>query len=496
MLDTPMKQDNFAFAAGMNDMVPGPCLRHTDPERFLEDMNLLENAGVHARPVDRLRSQLLRALGESAYNLPLPPGWSEHTQNSYVYFGHVLKDEASWQHPLQTVFQETADFVRGLINVGLEVAQAADAIKTHLADVQAAAADELEAWSGPYLDERSGEDFFYNAITAESVWESPAETLQYELYARYTLLIEFLNALHEHHEEGIDAVDLSPARVRASSGSTDGRFSASPDGRFSSGSPDTSPARRRGGREDAMEPTSSFTLGVTRMKSTASAVSLADSLSLLTSSLSPAVQPFAVGIANGLTAVGRVRTSGSSAKGLIKPPAPPGTSAGPKANKAGPPPLPQPPLSREARRSSRDLDEQCQLGLQPARTPPAPPQKAEGDASLGLSGKQPTAARRLELSIMDMDATPPQSPNRRPPAPAQQVLPQTTTVVAPSGRMNPAQPVPVKPTEVSKLKGQRSEPPKAQNVASLPGLAASKDTPASKDRPQSSLLPSAMCVVS
>jgi len=466
-----MKQDNSAFAAGLNDMVPGPNLRYTDPDRFLEDMHLSENADVLGRPVDRLRAQLLRVLGESAYMLPLPPGWSEYTQDSYVYFSHVLKEEASWQHPLQTVFQETAVFVRGLINVGLEVAEAADAIKTHLADVQAAAAKELEAWSGPYTDQRSSEEFYYNAITAESVWENPSETLQYELYARYTLLIEFLNALHQHHEAGIESQDLSPLRPRVSSGSPDGRFSTgNPDSHFSSVSPDGSPARRRAAKEDWDHPS------VTRARSTASVVSLADSLSLLTSSLSPAVQPFALGIASGLTAVGRVRTSGTSAKGLTRPPPPPaGTFSAQTASKAGPPPLRQPPLSRDARRSSRDHDDGCQVPVRAPSMPPSLPQSVGVQAS--VSGKYPAAARRLELSIMDMDATPPQSPNRR--APASPMIPSVA-----SGRT----------TEVKAASDKRSDAPKAQNVA-RPGLAVGKPTP-EKERAQNSLLPSAMCVVS
>jgi len=413
------------FLPELFNTVPGACLKHTDPDRFREDVGMLDEVGS-PRPVDILRVQLLKRLGDTAYELPLPPGWTEHVDfRGFVYFGHALREETSWDHPLRTVFKDTAVFARGLINVGLGVMEAASAIKTHLAAIQALVAEQLEDWSGPYLDDSTGEDFYYNSNTGASVWENPMEALQYELHARYVLLIEFLEALHSEQESGLnEEEDFEPPPLNSPSLPSVNTWSptSSPYSRRSSqtrrriASSSGPQASKDAPPEVTVTPASSWalggnSLGVTRVKSSASAVSYADSLTLLTSTLSPAVQPHALDIASSLAASATPRRKSSEKqiiRGVIKPPKSfvAAVAGGVTGSQPLPPPLQQPPMSREGQRQegrrSSDEGSGAKRAIRTAFRAPELPDANGGDT------RQPTAARRLELSILDI--TPPETP--------------------------------------------------------------------------------------
>eukprot|EP00929_Paragymnodinium_shiwhaense_P045202 TRINITY_DN23122_c0_g1_i1.p1 TRINITY_DN23122_c0_g1~~TRINITY_DN23122_c0_g1_i1.p1 ORF type:complete len:553 (-),score=132.61 TRINITY_DN23122_c0_g1_i1:412-2070(-) len=180
------------------DIVPGPILKKTDRQAFLTFLGLGQvNADVKEQAA--VTEFIVRSVANAAYEMPLPPRWTEQVDvRGYVYFCHAFETEAVWEHPLTKAFQECLDLARRLADAQGTLPEAAKAVEEHLREVQERAAAALKDWSGPHHSKETGEEFFFNEETQASAWQSPLEMWQYELHARYWLLVQLLQALHGH----------------------------------------------------------------------------------------------------------------------------------------------------------------------------------------------------------------------------------------------------------------------------------------------------------
>mmetsp|Transcript_120677 Transcript_120677/g.341228 ORF Transcript_120677/g.341228 Transcript_120677/m.341228 type:complete len:469 (-) Transcript_120677:157-1563(-) len=148
--------------------------------------------------------EILEVIGSAAYELPLPPGWSEEVDDSgTVYFWNHCRSEATWQHPLISVFSSTLVAATEMVRQALTIGDVVAAIAGHLKDAEAEASRSLKVWSGPHVEDGSahgdgsfGSGFYHNESTGESSWENPLEALQYELYARHWLFSRLLQHLN------------------------------------------------------------------------------------------------------------------------------------------------------------------------------------------------------------------------------------------------------------------------------------------------------------
>jgi len=205
------------------DIVPGPPLRRTDRRRFLRAVGFVAGASaidvsigagngslLGPRAVGQAffdegckKAQILRCIGDAAYDMPLPPRWSEQVDvRGFVYFAHASRTEATWEHPLLAAFRETLAVAGSIIDNDKPLDQAAAAVEAHLRSVQQRAAEHLADWTGPHCPDggNSEEEFFHNLATGESSWENPLEAWQYELHVRYWLLVQLLQCLHGRQE--------------------------------------------------------------------------------------------------------------------------------------------------------------------------------------------------------------------------------------------------------------------------------------------------------
>mmetsp|Transcript_6815 Transcript_6815/g.18803 ORF Transcript_6815/g.18803 Transcript_6815/m.18803 type:complete len:668 (+) Transcript_6815:172-2175(+) len=183
-----------AIVQELVDIVPGQPLRRTDRSRFLRALGCkLESPSQ--------KDEILKSVGDAAYELPLPPRWSEQVDiRGYVYFSNALRTDATWQHPLLPAFRETFDFAARTIDESLtaeNLQEAASSVQAHLEHVQARASRHLQEWTGPHKTDSCEDEFFFNEITEESSWENPLEVWQYDLHARYWLLVQVLQQLHD-----------------------------------------------------------------------------------------------------------------------------------------------------------------------------------------------------------------------------------------------------------------------------------------------------------
>lgn len=179
------------------DIVPGPPLRRTDRGRFFQALGITRETDSTAHK-DAFRTRLLSCVGDAAYEMPLPPRWSEQVDvRGYIYFAHALKSDATWEHPLSEAFKEILELAHDILHTQPTLVESAAQIQKHLKEVQLRAAHALRGWSGPYKPPGTHDEYFFNEFTNDSSWESPSDVWQYELHARYLLLMRVLQCLHD-----------------------------------------------------------------------------------------------------------------------------------------------------------------------------------------------------------------------------------------------------------------------------------------------------------
>ncbi|CAE7586189.1 SAC9, partial [Symbiodinium necroappetens] len=117
-------------------------------------------------------------IAEEAYNAPLPPGWTEHVDaNGRTYFYNTNLRESLWKHPMDQEFVEIANYWRralkdgGFWDIDEELAEMEEKIRANLAN-----------WMELYDD--SGQKFYFNRKTEESLFDDPRHTTYHSLYTR------------------------------------------------------------------------------------------------------------------------------------------------------------------------------------------------------------------------------------------------------------------------------------------------------------------------
>lgn len=135
---------------------------------------------------------LLRVVRE-AFHAPLPPGWTEHTDDQgQLYFFQETQNQSHWEHPMDAVYRELLALVLQLRDQEPEAGQArmAEVIHSHLREVHQRALRDLESWSGPYSSQEG--EFYFNEQLQVSAWENPLLQWEQELLKRHAVLCSCL----------------------------------------------------------------------------------------------------------------------------------------------------------------------------------------------------------------------------------------------------------------------------------------------------------------
>lgn len=142
---------------------------------------------AHSLGIDHVRESEMMWVAEEAYNAPLPPGWTEHQdEDARTYFFNTELRQSVWQHPMDEVFMDIANYLRRVMGDGHfwtvddELAEREDMIRAALAD-----------WIELY--DSSGGKFYFNKATEESCFDDPRHTAYQDLYTR----IRFVNIMKQ-----------------------------------------------------------------------------------------------------------------------------------------------------------------------------------------------------------------------------------------------------------------------------------------------------------
>jgi len=149
-------------------------------------------------------AELVDIFGRAAFELPLPPHWSEEVSDTgVVYFWHKRTGEARWEHPLLQVFVTTLGAAIHVLAGSATVANVVAGLSGYLKEAEVTAKASLRAWVGPYPVEGdaagvdpANTEFYYNEETQESCWDNPKEVAQCELRSRHFLIERFLHSYY------------------------------------------------------------------------------------------------------------------------------------------------------------------------------------------------------------------------------------------------------------------------------------------------------------
>jgi len=121
-------------------------------------------------------------IAEEAFHAPLPPGWTEFTdEEGCVNFHHAISGESTLRHPMDNLYREVVEYQRRVHNCGGfwevedEITELEESIRRDLAD-----------WME--LFDENGEKFFYNRRTDESRFDDPRMAVYHNLYARIKMI--------------------------------------------------------------------------------------------------------------------------------------------------------------------------------------------------------------------------------------------------------------------------------------------------------------------
>ncbi|CAD7934122.1 unnamed protein product [Amoebophrya sp. A25] len=210
-----------------------PALEDPDFAQFVSYLGCAEivNAGVadsggkggaeNLQSMEHLGRVLLRVVQE-AYVAPLPPNWSEFSDpEGRIYFYNYATEQSSWAHPSDKTYRELIQIVKKVKSVvsPLPREEVSRIIDVHLQSVHQRAMEAIAGFSGPYVSEDGGHEYYYNEITNVSTWESPVVEWEHNISTRYHVLyrclLEPYDRLEEEQEagKGASASSSSVSRV-------------------------------------------------------------------------------------------------------------------------------------------------------------------------------------------------------------------------------------------------------------------------------------------
>eukprot|EP00441_Pelagodinium_beii_P041915 CAMPEP_0197632896 /NCGR_PEP_ID=MMETSP1338-20131121/9424_1 /TAXON_ID=43686 ORGANISM="Pelagodinium beii, Strain RCC1491" /NCGR_SAMPLE_ID=MMETSP1338 /ASSEMBLY_ACC=CAM_ASM_000754 /LENGTH=1198 /DNA_ID=CAMNT_0043204473 /DNA_START=88 /DNA_END=3684 /DNA_ORIENTATION=+ len=172
----------MAMVAGVLPMASGkPSASVTNPVKRKADV-LEMLSYVHSLGIDHVRESEMLWIAEEAYHAPLPPGWTEHVDDSgRTYFYNMNIRESLWQHPLDEVFVEIANYWRRVIKAG-----GFWDVDEELAEIEERIRQDLSDWMELY--DEQGNKFYFNRSTEESCFDDPRHSTYHSLYTRIRLV--------------------------------------------------------------------------------------------------------------------------------------------------------------------------------------------------------------------------------------------------------------------------------------------------------------------
>lgn len=168
--------------------------------RYCDFRDFLVHLGIDPR-VDA--SGLVMVAAHHMFAAPLPPHWSEQIDesSSRVYFFNRVSGESLWVHPQAELFRELIEDLRCWPpDEPLEgIFARSDA---HLRQAHRNAVEGVSQWTsydapqGPEEAPEFGDaaQFFFNAITGESRWSDPRQSVEFDLRQRHSILCECIAA--------------------------------------------------------------------------------------------------------------------------------------------------------------------------------------------------------------------------------------------------------------------------------------------------------------
>lgn len=137
---------------------------------------------VRSLGIDPVKDNEMLWIAEEAFNAPVPPGWTEHTdEHGNTYFHCLATEESVWDNPMDALYAEIVDYHRQVTREGGFWNIDADLDRKH-EQIQLG----LQEWVE--LHDEEGNRFYYHKTTQESRYDDPRKSVYHELYARIRLV--------------------------------------------------------------------------------------------------------------------------------------------------------------------------------------------------------------------------------------------------------------------------------------------------------------------
>lgn len=144
---------------------------------------------VRSLGIDPATDNEMLWIAEEAFQAPLPPGWSEHEdETGLTYFHRMATGESVWQHPMDGLYREIVGYHRQATSEG-----GFWHIDEELTRIQDEIQEDLKNWMD--LHDEQGFKFYFHTKTEESRYDDPRSGVYHELYARIRLVAKLKERL-------------------------------------------------------------------------------------------------------------------------------------------------------------------------------------------------------------------------------------------------------------------------------------------------------------
>mmetsp|Transcript_6035 Transcript_6035/g.13309 ORF Transcript_6035/g.13309 Transcript_6035/m.13309 type:complete len:1615 (+) Transcript_6035:51-4895(+) len=127
-------------------------------------------------------------IAEEFMQMPLPPGWTQHTSPQGVFFYNSSTPESTWQHPNEQFFHEMVATFKSVQQVG-----GFWYVDDELEGMEDKIRAELSSWME--LFDEKGERFFFNKDSQESRLDDPRDGVYHKLYNKIRIVAKMKEKL-------------------------------------------------------------------------------------------------------------------------------------------------------------------------------------------------------------------------------------------------------------------------------------------------------------